>query len=49
MYCGSRAGADPAYAALAQTLGAAIDQVDAVTSSYPSYYRINCAHPTHFE
>jgi len=32
-----------------QTLGAAIEQVDAVTSGYPSYYMINCAHPTHFE
>lgn len=32
-----------------QTLRAAIEQVDAATSSYPSYYMINCAHPTHFE
>lgn len=32
-----------------QTLQAAIEQVDAATSSYPSYYMINCAHPTHFE
>jgi S-methylmethionine-dependent homocysteine/selenocysteine methylase len=32
-----------------QTLGAAIEQVDAATSGYPSYYMINCAHPTHFE
>jgi S-methylmethionine-dependent homocysteine/selenocysteine methylase len=31
-----------------QTLRAAIEQVDAATSSYPSYYMINCAHPTHF-
>lgn len=31
-----------------QTLGAAIRQVDDATSSYPSYYMINCAHPTHF-
>ena len=30
-------------------LGEAIKQVDAETSSYPSYYMINCAHPTHFE
>lgn len=32
-----------------QSLGAAIEQVDAETSSYPSYYMINCAHPTHFQ
>lgn len=32
-----------------QTLRAAIEQVDAATSDYPSYYMINCAHPTHFE
>jgi len=32
-----------------QTLRAAIEQVDAVTSGYPSHYMINCAHPTHFE
>lgn len=32
-----------------QTLRAAIEQVDSVTSRYPSYYMINCAHPTHFE
>ena len=32
-----------------QTLPAAIEQVYAVTSGYPSYYMINCAHPTHFE
>lgn len=32
-----------------QTLRAAIEQVDSVTSHYPSYYMINCAHPTHFE
>jgi homocysteine S-methyltransferase len=32
-----------------QTLRAAIEQVDAATSSYPCYYMINCAHPTHFE
>jgi homocysteine S-methyltransferase len=31
-----------------QTLKTAIEQVDAATSSYPSYYMINCAHPTHF-
>ena len=32
-----------------QTLREAIEQVDATTSRYPSYYMINCAHPTHFE
>ena len=32
-----------------QTLRAAIEQVDAATLCYPSYYIINCAHPTHFE
>jgi len=32
-----------------QMLRAAIEQVDAATSRYPSYYMINCAHPTHFE
>jgi homocysteine S-methyltransferase len=32
-----------------QTLREAIEQVDAATSRYPSYYMINCAHPTHFE
>ena len=31
-----------------QPLGAAIEQVDRETSSGPSYYMINCAHPTHF-
>ena len=31
-----------------QTLEDAIAQVDAATSSYPSYYMLNCAHPTHF-
>jgi S-methylmethionine-dependent homocysteine/selenocysteine methylase len=29
-------------------LGAAIEAVDAATGGYPSYYMINCAHPTHF-
>ena len=32
-----------------QTLQAAIEQVEGETSAYPSYYMINCAHPTHFE
>lgn len=30
-------------------LGAAIAAVDAATGSYPAYYMINCAHPTHFD
>jgi S-methylmethionine-dependent homocysteine/selenocysteine methylase len=32
-----------------KTLREAIEQVDAATAGYPSYYMINCAHPTHFE
>jgi S-methylmethionine-dependent homocysteine/selenocysteine methylase len=32
-----------------QSLRAAIEEVDSATSRYPSYYMINCAHPTHFE
>lgn len=32
-----------------QSLRAALEQVDGATSSYPAYYMINCAHPTHFE
>jgi S-methylmethionine-dependent homocysteine/selenocysteine methylase len=32
-----------------QTLRSAIEQVDEATSGYPTYYMINCAHPTHFE
>jgi S-methylmethionine-dependent homocysteine/selenocysteine methylase len=31
-----------------QSLGDAIKQIDAATSSYPSYFMINCAHPSHF-
>jgi len=31
-----------------QPLGEAIDTVDAATGSYPAYYMVNCAHPTHF-
>jgi S-methylmethionine-dependent homocysteine/selenocysteine methylase len=31
-----------------QSLGDAIAEVDAATDSGPSYYMINCAHPTHF-
>jgi homocysteine S-methyltransferase len=32
-----------------RTLRQAIDMVDLQTDSYPAYYLINCAHPTHFE
>jgi S-methylmethionine-dependent homocysteine/selenocysteine methylase len=32
-----------------QTLQGAIEQVEEATSGAPSYYMINCAHPTHFE
>lgn len=32
-----------------QALREAIEQVDSVTSGYPAYYMINCAHPTHFQ
>jgi S-methylmethionine-dependent homocysteine/selenocysteine methylase len=32
-----------------QSLGEAIDQVDAETGGAPAYYMINCAHPTHFD
>ena len=31
-----------------QALGEAIEQVDAETGGSPSYYMINCAHPSHF-
>ena len=31
-----------------QALGEAIEQVDRETGGGPSYYMINCAHPTHF-
>ena len=32
-----------------QTLGEAIEQVDAETTSRAAYFMVNCAHPTHFE
>ncbi len=32
-----------------QQLKSALEQVDDATSGYPSYYMINCAHPTHFD
>lgn len=31
-----------------QTLQSAVEETDAATASYPVYYMINCAHPTHF-
>jgi S-methylmethionine-dependent homocysteine/selenocysteine methylase len=31
-----------------ESLEAAIGAVDAATASYPAYYMVNCAHPTHF-
>lgn len=32
-----------------QPLKTAIEEVDDATSGYPSYYMINCAHPSHFD
>ncbi|OGT59769.1 MAG: homocysteine methyltransferase [Gammaproteobacteria bacterium RIFCSPHIGHO2_12_FULL_63_22] len=32
-----------------QSLRSAITEVDEATDAYPSYYMINCAHPSHFE
>ncbi len=32
-----------------QSLGDAIEEVDALTDGGPAYYMVNCAHPTHFE
>jgi S-methylmethionine-dependent homocysteine/selenocysteine methylase len=32
-----------------QSLESAVGEVDEATSGYPSYYMINCAHPTHFD
>lgn len=34
--------------ATGQSLRSAIEQVDAATAGYPSYYMVNCAHPRHF-
>jgi homocysteine S-methyltransferase len=31
-----------------ETLGKAIEKVDAATDGYAAYFMINCAHPTHF-
>jgi len=30
------------------SLGEAVETVDAATAAYPSYYMVNCAHPSHF-
>ncbi len=35
--------------ATGQSLKGAVEQVDEATSAYPSYYMVNCAHPSHFE
>jgi S-methylmethionine-dependent homocysteine/selenocysteine methylase len=32
-----------------QALGDAIAEVEEATDTYPAYYMLNCAHPTHFE
>ncbi len=32
-----------------QSLGEAIEQVDAATERFPAYFMVNCAHPTHFD
>ena len=32
-----------------ETLQVALEKVDHATGNYPSYYMINCAHPTHFK
>jgi S-methylmethionine-dependent homocysteine/selenocysteine methylase len=32
-----------------ETLREAIEAVDAATGSYPAYYMVNCAHPSHFD
>lgn len=32
-----------------QNLGDAIEEVDATTAGYPTYFMINCAHPDHFQ
>ena len=32
-----------------QSLHEAIQQLDQETNAYPSYYMVNCAHPTHFK
>lgn len=32
-----------------QALAAAIQEVDEATAGYPSYYMLNCAHPTHID
>ena len=37
------------YLPSGESLQQAIEQIDALTHAYPTYYMINCAHPTHFE
>lgn len=32
-----------------QSLGEAIEEVDALTGAAPAYYMVNCAHPPHFD
>lgn len=32
-----------------QSLGDAITEIDDLSSGYPAYYMINCAHPSHFD
>ncbi|MCK5370992.1 MAG: homocysteine S-methyltransferase family protein [Cyclobacteriaceae bacterium] len=32
-----------------ETLQEVIEKVDGITDNYPSYYMINCAHPSHFK
>jgi S-methylmethionine-dependent homocysteine/selenocysteine methylase len=32
-----------------ESLGAAVEDVDAATGSYPAYYMVHCAPPTHYD
>jgi homocysteine S-methyltransferase len=43
----TRKGPSPNPAA--RSLHYAIDQVDQAMAGYPTYYRINCAHPRHLD
>jgi hypothetical protein len=43
----TRKGPSPSPAA--RSLHYAIDQVDQAMAGYPTYYRINCAHPRHLD
>lgn len=36
------------HLATGQSLGDAIDAIDAASDAAPAYYMVNCAHPTHF-